>query len=256
MSLWIWLAAPLIGLLLGMFGAGGGMLTVPLLIYGLGMPIKTAVATSLWIVATVSLVAATQQRAWRILEPRLLGFFGLGGLLGGAIGAWIGTWINPVIQEGLFALLLVIVAAWMSRLELPKDNGAFICPCGLAVASGAVLGIVTGLLGVGGGFLMVPALLYLGISRMPVAIAHSLVLISFNAVLSGGIYHRGIELPNSTLLGIVALAAIGSLIGSQILKHMPTERLQRGFSIGLLLLGLAMLGKLALTAILQTGLVE
>lgn len=251
MSLWIFLAAPLIGLLLGLFGAGGGMLTVPLLIYGLGLPIKTAVATSLWIVATVSLVAATQQRAWRILEPRLLGFFGLGGLVGGALGAWIGTWIDPFIQEALFALLLVIVAAWMSRLELSGDGRAFICPCGLALAIGAVLGVVTGLLGVGGGFLMVPALLYLGISRMPVAVAHSLILISFNAVLSGTIYHRGIELPNSTLTGIVVLAAIGSVVGSLILKRVSTARLQRGFSIGLLLLGLAMLGKLALTTILK-----
>jgi uncharacterized membrane protein YfcA len=251
MSLWIWLAAPLIGLLLGLFGAGGGMLTVPVLIYGLGLPIKTAVAASLWIVATVSLVAATQQRAWRILEPRLLGFFGLGGLGGGALGAWIGTWIDPQIQEGLFALLLVAVAGWMSRLELPGESSGFVCPCGLALAIGAVLGVVTGLLGVGGGFLMVPALLHLGISRMPVAIAHSLILISFNAVVSGVIYHRGIELPNSTLLTIVVLAAAGSVIGSLLLKHMSTARLQRGFSIGLLLLGLAMLGKLALTMLLQ-----
>jgi len=251
MSLWIWFAAPLIGLLLGLFGAGGGMLTVPLLIYGLDLPIKTAVATSLWIVAAVSLVAATQQRAWRILEPRLLGFFGLGGIIGGAVGAWIGTWIDPVIQETLFAVLLVMVAGWMFRLEPPGDSTGFICPCGLALAIGVILGIVTGLLGVGGGFLMVPALLYLGISRMPVAVAHSLVLISFNAILSGAIYHHGIELPNSTLLGIVALAAIGSVIGSMILKRVSTARLQRGFSIGLILLGLAMLGKLALTAIRQ-----
>jgi len=251
MSLWIWFAAPLIGLLLGLFGAGGGMLTVPLLIYGLGLPIKTAVATSLWIVATVSLVAATQQRAWRILEPRLLGFFGLGGLGGGGLGAWIGTWIDPLIQEGLFALLLVVVAGWMSRLKLPSDSGAFICPCGLALAIGAVLGVVTGLLGVGGGFLMVPALLYLGISRMPVAVAHSLILISFNAILSGVIYHRGIELPNSTLAGIVVLAVIGSIFGSLILKRVSTIRLQRGFSIGLLLLGVAMLGKLVLSVLLQ-----
>jgi uncharacterized membrane protein YfcA len=248
MSFWIWLAAPLIGLLLGLFGAGGGMLAVPLLIYGLGLPIKTAVATSLWIVAAVSLVAATQQRAWRILEPRLLGFFGLGGLVGGAMGAWIGSWINPLIQETLFALLLVIVAGWMLHLKLPKDSNNFICPCGLALAIGAVLGVVTGLLGVGGGFLMVPALLYLGISSMPVAVAHSLILISFNAILSGLIYHKGIELPGSMLMSIVGLAAVGSIVGSIILKRMSTQKLQRGFSIGLLLLGLAMLGKLALAA--------
>jgi len=120
MSLWAWIAAPLIGLLLGLFGAGGGMLTVPLLIYGLDLPVKTAIATSLWIVATVSLVAATQQKAWRILEPRLLGFFGLGGIFGGAAGAWIGTWINPIIQETLFSLLLITIGAWIVTVAATK----------------------------------------------------------------------------------------------------------------------------------------
>ena len=248
MSLWLWLAAPVIGLLLGLFGAGGGMLTVPLLIYGLGMPIKMAIATSLWIVAAVSLIAATQQRAWRVLEPRLLGFFGLGGIVGGAVGAWIGTWINPLIQETLFALLLIVVSIWMSRKELPTATDEFVCPCGLTLMIGVALGIVTGLLGVGGGFLMVPALLILGISKMPIAIAHSLVLISFNAVVSGVIYLEQVSLTSSTILIIIALASVGSLIGSRLIKIIPTARLQQGFSFGLAVLGLAMLGKLALDA--------
>jgi len=248
MSLWIWLAAPVIGLLLGLFGAGGGMLTVPLLIYGLGMPIKTAIATSLWIVAAVSLIAATQQRAWRVLEPRLLGFFGLGGIAGGAVGAWVGTWINPLIQETLFAILLIVVSVWMSRKDLTGEEGDFVCPCGLTLLIGFCLGIVTGLLGVGGGFLMVPALLILGISKMPIAVAHSLILISFNAVVSGTIYLKGMTLAGGTILIIIALASIGSLIGSWLIRIIPTSRLQQGFSIGLAILGAAMLGKLALSA--------
>jgi len=244
MSIWVWLGAPLIGLLLGLFGAGGGMLTVPLLIYGLGFNIKAAIATSLWIVATVSLVAATQQRVWRILEPRLLGFFGLGGLVGGAAGAWIGTWINPVIQETLFALLLVTIGVWMSRLKLSNDHNKFICPCGLAVLSGAILGIVTGLLGVGGGFLIIPALLYLGISKMPVAVAHSLILISFNAIVSGAIYLDEVDISSDTLIIIVGLASAGSIAGSILLKHIATIKLQKAFSIGLAIVGIAMLGKI------------
>jgi hypothetical protein len=245
MSLWLWLVAPFIGLLLGLFGAGGGILTVPLLIYGLGMPIKAAIATSLWIVAAVSLIAASQQRAWRVLEPRLLGFFGLGGIVGGSIGAWIGTWINPVIQETLFALLLLLVGLWMSRKKLAAESDNFTCPCGLALLIGVILGIVTGLLGVGGGFLMVPTLLLLGISKMPIAIAHSLILISFNAVVSGIIYIKEVSLTSSTIIIVIVLASIGSLIGSLLLKVIPTKRLQQGFSFGLAVLGIAMLGKLA-----------
>jgi len=249
MSLWLWLAAPLIGLFLGLFGAGGGMLTVPLLIYGLDMPIKTAIATSLWIVAAISLVAATQQRAWRVLEPRLLGFFGMGGIAGGAVGAWIGTWINPLIQETLFALLLIAVSIWMSRTTFSSDDRHFTCPCGLALLIGTILGVVTGLLGVGGGFLMVPTLLLLGISKMPIAIAHSLILISFNAVVSGTIYLEEVSLASNTLLTIVGLAGVGSIIGSVLLKRIPTSRLQQGFSFSLAILGIAMLGKLIFAAI-------
>lgn len=246
MSIWVWIAAPLIGILLGLFGAGGGMLTVPLLIYGLSLPIKTAIATSLWIVATVSLVAATQQKAWQILEPRLLGFFGIGGIVGGTAGAWIGTWINPLIQETLFALLLVTIGGWMLRLKLPQDESRFTCPCGLAILSGAILGMVTGLLGVGGGFLIIPTLLYLGISKMPVAVAHSLILISFNAIISGTIYLDEVDLESNTLFLIVGLASVGSIIGSLILKRMTTKKLQKGFSIGLVIIGIAMLAKIVI----------
>ena len=249
-SLWLWLAIPFIGLLLGLFGAGGGMLTVPLLIYGLGMPIKTAIAASLWIVAAISLIAATQQRAWRVLEPRLLGFFGLGGIGGGAVGAWVGTWINPLIQETLFAILLIAVSIWMSRKKLDAEDGEFECPCGLTLVVGFCLGIITGLLGVGGGFLMVPALLILGISRMPIAVAHSLILISFNAVVSGSIYIKGLSLDGNMIMLIIILGSIGSLIGSWLIRIIPTSRLQQGFSIGLAILGVAMLGKLALTAVI------
>jgi len=88
--------------------------------------------------------------------------------------------------------------------------------------------------------------LLLGISKMPIAIAHSLILISFNAVVSGTIYIKEVSLTGNTILIIVALAAIGSFIGSLLLKTIPTKRLQQGFSFGLAVLGIAMLGKLAL----------
>lgn len=225
------------------------MLTVPLLIYGLGLPVKEAIAASLWIVAVVSLIAATQQRAWRVLQPKLLGFFGLGGIIGGAAGAWIGAWINPVLQQTLFALLLFIVGAWMSRVKLSEQPINNPCPCGLALIYGIGLGIVTGLLGVGGGFLMVPVLVLLGISHMPTAVAHSLVLITFNAVVSGSIYLDHIALSGSLMLTIILLAALGSLVGSLLLKILAKERLQRGFSTALAILGIAMLGQLLITAL-------
>ena len=242
MSLWLWLAAPLIGLSLGLFGAGGGMLTVPLLVYGAGIPIKQAIATSVWIVASVSLVAAFQQRAWRVIKPNLLAFFSIGGLVGSVAGTWLGTWIPANLQQAMFAILILVVSFWTWRVR-PQESAppASTCRCTTALLTGGGLGMLTGLLGVGGGFLMVPALIALGISHFPTAVAHSLLLITVNAATSGITYMGRVPVDPYVLIVVGSLAAVGSIIGSHLLKRLPLAPLQRGFSLGLALLGIGML---------------
>lgn len=247
MTIWLWLVAPFIGLLLGLFGAGGGMLTVPLLSYGAGLPFKEAIATSLWVVAVVSLIATTQQRGWQVLRPKLLAFFMVGGIIGGLTGAWTGSWIAVWIQQALFALLLLLVAWWMQRVKLSDHYEEKPCRCGLALLIGTGHGLLTGLLGVGGGFLMVPSLLLLGISHLPTAVVHSLVMIACNATVSGLVYLKNTEVSLSLIITVSVLAGIGSLIGSRLLLRLSKERLQQGFSIGLFILGLAMFGQLLIT---------
>ena len=242
MSIWLWVIAPLIGLSLGLFGAGGGMLTVPLLVYGAGLPLKQAIASSLWIVACVSLLAALHQRAWRVIRPGLLVFFSVGGIAGSIAGARLGAWINPAVQQALFGILLLVVAfwTWTARLhDTPQPAGA--CHCLAALAVGTGLGILTGLLGVGGGFLMVPALIALGISHFPTAVAHSLVLITINAATSGVTYSGQIPTSPESMIWVGSLAALGSVVGSGLLKYVPLAPLQRAFSLGLAVLGIAML---------------
>ena len=248
MSPWLWLLAPLIGLMLGLFGAGGGMLTVPLLVYAAGLPLKQAIASSVWIVAAVSLVAAFHQRAWRVIQPGLLVFFSVGGIAGSVGGAWLGARIDSVLQQALFGVLVLVVAVWSWRIRLHEaPPAAGPCHCTAAFVVGAGLGVLTGLLGVGGGFLMVPALIALGISHFPTAVAHSLLLITINAA-SSGITYLGQELPSSpeTMLLVGSLAAVGSIVGSHLLKRIPLNPLQQIFSIGLAALGVAMLMQLAL----------
>ncbi len=247
MSLWLlWLAAPFIGLLLGLFGAGGGMLAVPLLIYAAGLPVKEAVAMSLFIVAGVSLVAAVQQRAWRVVKPLLLASLFAGGLLGAWGGAWLGMRIADDLQQLLFGILLVAVAAWSTRLRV-ADNpmGTPTCRCGWAFVAGIALGLLTGVLGVGSGFLMVPTLLALGIAHMPTAVAHSLVLIAANASVAGMFYLGAVPMEPQLTLGVGLVAAVGSIVGSLLLKRLPGARLRRSFSLGLGVLGTAMLVHLA-----------
>ena len=242
MSPWLWVIAPFIGLFLGLFGAGGGMLTVPLLVYGAGLPLKQAIASSVWIVACVSLLAAFHQRAWRVIQPALMAFFSVGGIVGSMGGAWLGTWIDPALQQAMFGILLLIVALWTWRAKLqeaPPPSSA--CHCMAALLVGTGLGVLTGLLGVGGGFLMVPALIALGISHFPTAVAHSLVLITINATTSGITYIGQVPSSPETMILVGSLAAVGSVFGSLLLKRIPLAPLQRVFSIGLALLGIMML---------------
>ena len=247
MTIWLWIVAPFIGLILGLFGAGGGMLTVPLLAYGVGLPFKEAIATSLWIVAVASLIAVTQQRAWKILRPGMLMFFGIGGILGGIGGAWTGSWLPVWIQQAMFALLLLLVAWWMLHVRLTDSYIEKPCRCGLVLTIGIGHGLLTGLLGVGGGFLMVPSLLLLGISHLPTAIAHSLIMIAINATVSGTVYLKTTHVSAELIVVASLLAGIGSLAGNYLLRRLSKERLQRGFSIGLLILGLAMFGQVLIT---------
>ena len=247
MSLWLWLLVPLIGLVLGLFGAGGGMLTVPILMYGAALPIKQAIAVSLWIVAAVSLIAATQQRAWRVLQPNLLFFFALGGIGGSVLGAWTGIWIMPFVQQLLFGILLLTVSWWLTHVRLSQYGERQPCRCGLAILAGAGLGMVTGLLGVGGGFLMVPTLIALGVSYLPTAVAHSLVLIAINATISAVTYAHTVELPATLMVAIVLIAAAGSLVGGRLLYRLPVHRMQSFLSLALAVIGLGMLAQLAVS---------
>jgi len=242
MSIWAWIAAPFIGLLLALFGAGGGMTTVPLLAYGLHMPLKEAIASSLWIVAAVSLTSLLRQHAWGRMNIRLIVWFAAGGMAGSWLGTRIGLAISDVLQEAIFGVLTCFVAWWMRRPKpVANDTDGKIWRCVKTFITGIALGIVTGILGVGGGFLMVPALIWLGVSDYKLAVAHSLLLITINATVAGIGYIGTMHLQTTPLAIIAILAMAGSLAGSCLLKRWPPERLQGAFSIMLILIGLFML---------------
>jgi len=236
--------APLIGMCLAIFGAGGGMLTVPLLAHGMGMPLKSAIAASLWIVVAVSMVALIRQRAWKQIQPKLLAYFMAGGVLGSWIGAHLGLAISDAVQGVMFALLVWFVAWWMFRqgaADAALADQSQPCRCLLTLAAGVILGMVTGVLGVGGGFLIVPALIWLGVSDFKVAVSHSLILIVINALVAGTTYLGRVDLAWQPMLWITVLAASGCLAGSAILNRFTTAGLQQAFSLLLLLVGAIML---------------
>ncbi len=241
MSLVLWPAALGIGIVLGLFGAGGGLITVPVLIYLAHIPLKEAIGISLWVVAIASFAAVLQQRAWRRLQPRLLITFGATGVLGSVAGSLLAHQLPERIQFGLFALLVLAVSWWMSRVSLTEQISVFrFIP---AAITGFIIGVLTGVLGVGGGFLLVPALIYLGINDFPSAVAHSLILITLNALTGAVAYLHTFQTPLTIVLLFSLLATIGATIGSHLLKRLPGLHLHKAFTGILLITGGIMLWK-------------
>jgi len=242
-SLLLWPLAFIVGIILALFGAGGGMTTVPLLIYFGDIPVKEAIAMSLWVVAGVSLTAIIHQRAWEVLHMKLLITFGISGIVGSFAGANIGIMIAEQLQSLLFAALLVVVSIWLLLKKTepsPAENKKKTFNYLLAAVVGITIGALTGILGVGGGFLLVPALIWLGVSQMPITVAHSLVLIILNSVVAGTRYAEAIEIDVVLTVGVVVAASVGAIVGGMLLKKIPQKHLQKGFAYALLLLGLLM----------------
>jgi len=224
-----------IGLILGLFGAGGGMATVPTIMVLMDVGIKEAVAMSLWVVALVSMVAALHQRVWRFVQWKMLFSLAISGVLGSFLGAQAGMLLMPQTQLLMLAGLIFFVTWWMVGVKLETKVGIFRWIPALLV--GFIIGILTGMLGVGGGFLLVPALIYLGIKDFPIAVGHSLVLITLNALAGALSYMDKLHVAMEATLMISGIAAIGAILGGMLLKRLPTKKLQRGFAFLLCCLG-------------------
>ncbi|HZO30340.1 MAG TPA: sulfite exporter TauE/SafE family protein [Chloroflexota bacterium] len=217
-----------IGLVLGLLGGGGAILAVPGLVYILGVEPHAAIAASLAIVAvgalTGLLVHARQGRvAWATAIQ-----LGLTGVVGSIAGAWLG---QLVPGERLLALLglFMLLAAWL-MVRRPSVGDRASPPRWQAPLMGLGLGLLTGFFGVGGGFLIVPALtLGLGLP-MRQAIGTSLAVITMNA-LAGVVGYLGGGIVDWPLTVLVSLGAVGgALVGGRLAGTVPERGLRRGFA--------------------------
>jgi len=228
-----------IGLILGLFGAGGGMATVPTIMVLMDVGIKEAIAMSLWVVALVSMAAALHQRVWQFVQWKMLFSLAVSGVLGSWLGSLIGMQMPAQAQLLMLAGLIFFVTWWMVGIRLENKVGIFRWIPALLV--GLIIGVLTGILGVGGGFLLVPALIYLGLKDFPVAVGHSLVLITLNAFAGALSYMGKIDVELEPTLMIAGIAAVGAVAGGLLLKRLPTDKLQKGFALLLFVLGCWML---------------
>ena len=175
------LGAIAIGLSLGLLGSGGSILTVPVLIYLLGQDEKTAIAGSLFIVGSIALAGGLQFLRAGFIQWRSVLLFGVPGMIGTWCGALLATWVPGVVQLALFALVMLAASFLMLRpFDLMRADGAARAAWKIA-GDGLAVGVITGLVGVGGGFLIVPALVLLGGLSMHQAVATSLMVIALKS---------------------------------------------------------------------------
>jgi len=240
--------AIIIGFLLGLLGGGGSILTVPVLVYLADIPAKSAIVTSLVVVGCTSLIATYQYASKGYVCWKTGAIFGSAGML----GAFWGGRLTAYVPGALLLILLgavMLLASFSMLLNNNKQatntdycmNDTPICPAELPILAilfdGFFLGIVTGLVGVGGGFLLVPALTHL--AKLPVhgAIGTSLFIITLQSIaaLAGHANHLDID-PVLTLT-ITVLAIVGSFLGTTASSHIPAHHLKRVFGYFVLILG-------------------
>jgi len=236
MMLYVGIAAAVgVGVLLGLLGGGGSILTVPLLVYVLGVEPRTAIAMSLVVVGVTSASGALlHARAGRVRWRTAL-VFGSGGMT----GAFVGGRINPLIPSTLLLLLFagVMVAAavaMLRRKDTPPSSASTsapeVIPVTRVLAQGVAVGLLSGLVGAGGGFLIVPALALVGLPT-PVATATSLVVIALQSA-AGFVGHLGhAPLPWALTGAVLAAAMTGSLVGGRLAGHIAPATLRRGFAV-------------------------
>lgn len=229
----------LIGLSLGLLGGGGSILTVPIFVYILGFPPRDAVAMSLAVVgATSAIGVVTHWRAGRV-NPRIGLLFGGVAMLGTYGGTYLARFLSGSTQLALFGLVMAVAALFMSRPRKSDEpaaalvlDAATVIPL---VIEAIVVGVLTGVIGVGGGFLIVPALV-LAALPMSQAVGTSLFVITMNC--ATGLYgYLGHAAFAWSAVGLVTAGTVpGIALGTHFHGLIPQATLRRGFAVFLVVI--------------------
>jgi uncharacterized membrane protein YfcA len=251
----VMIGAVLIGLTLGMLGSGGSAITVPVLVYLVGHGGKVSIAESMAIVGMISVVAAIPYGRTRQIDWRSVIYFGIPGMLGTYIGSWLGGLSSEVLQLVVFGFVLLAAAYSMLRPTATTTGegkstmdgeqlevATYRPPIPKVAAEGVAVGILTGFVGVGGGFLIVPALVILGHLPMRLAIGTSLVIIAAKSLVGFVKYQQylmdhQLSVDVSTIVIFTLIGILGSLVGRAINQRLNQFVLKRVFAIFLVLIG-------------------
>ena len=237
-----WIGAALVGLSLGLLGSGGSILTVPVLVYLAGEPAKVAIAESLAIVGMIALVGALPYAVQRRVDWRSAALFGGGGLVGTFVGASLAAFVPAAVQLVVFAVVMLAASASMFRGRREATGDRALVRPAMLLALGVGVGVVTGLVGVGGGFLIVPALVLLVGLPMREAVGTSLVVITANSAVGFAKYlsvldASGLSVDVHLIAVFAAIGVAGSLVGNAVSTKVPQASLRRGFAVFLVAMG-------------------
>ncbi len=236
-----------LGLSLGFLGSGGSILAVPILVYLLGQEAKVAITGSLAVVGAVAFAGGLDASLRRSVAWRTVGVFGVAGMGGSALGAVLGSRSPASMQLALFGGVLLVAASAMAFQRQPCVPPVVRTRSVAAMAfDGFLVGMLTGYVGVGGGFLIVPALALLGGLPMALATGTSLVLIGMNAataLVTNLVAQPALvgSLDWPVLALIAAVGAAGSVAGRRLAGRFADRTLRRVFATALVLLALVVL---------------
>ena len=232
--------ATLIGLTLGLFGGGGSILTVPVFVYVMQVEPKLAIAMSLPVVGMTSLVGAARHWQAGNVQPGRALFFGAFAMSGAFVAARLSDHLQGRTQLFLLGLVMLFASALLLR-DVAKGGQVATGSAGTATslllaAVGLGVGALTGLIGVGGGFLIVPALVLFARMPMHQAVGTSLLIIAMNsaAAFAG---QRGVaQLPVVTVVAFTLCAVAGIVVGTRLASRVSASALKRGFAVFLVLI--------------------
>lgn len=240
-----YVGALLMGVSLGLMGAGGSILTVPIFVYLFKFPAASATGLSLFVVGVVSALGAWRYMRQHLVQSKLALVFSLPAV---ATVFWARRVLVPGIPEVLWILpgmplsknafimllfaLVMVLAAWgmIRKKSLVELGPRVAAPVLKMMLLGAVVGLVSGLVGAGGGFLIVPALVILGNLEMKSAVGTSLMVIAINSCVGFfGEMQTGVSVPWRFLLEFTALATGGMVLGAALAKKISSEKLKPAF---------------------------
>lgn len=236
------LLAVLIGLAIGLLGGGGAILAVPIFVYVLGFGAREAVASSLIVVGIASLFGAAEHWRESHVRLRVALVFGVFAMAGSFLGARLAAFLSEAFQLTLLAVVMLVAAFFVFRDNEPDegeaeggaDGGSPVWAYLGLPALGVAVGMLTGLVGVGGGFLIVPALALLARMPMKEAVGTSLLVIAMNSA-SGFLGYLGrVEIQWGLMALFTAVAVAGSFAGTYLARFIPQGALRKLFAIFLI----------------------